>query len=75
MAYMEKCGVVMSEMSYTALARVRAANGDVDGALEWVRRMKSETPRQGSGRTRRCCAAASAEWRFEEDGERRGVAS
>lgn len=41
-AYMEKCGVALSEMSYTALARVRAANGNVDGALEWVRRMKSK---------------------------------
>ena len=33
-SYMEKHGIAMNEMSYTALARVRAASGDVDGALE-----------------------------------------
>jgi proteinaceous RNase P len=39
-AYMKERGVVMNEMTYTALARVKAASGDVDGALAAVEEMQ-----------------------------------
>lgn len=57
--YMEARRVMMSEMSYTALARVRAAAGDVEGALDAARALKEEklTPKV---RTYACALHASA---------------
>ena len=57
--YMEARRVMMSEMSYTALARVRAATGDVEGALDAARALKEEklTPKV---RTYACALHASA---------------
>lgn len=40
-AYMKKNNITMSEMSYTALARVRAASGDVEGALAAAKECKT----------------------------------
>ena len=61
--YMEARRVMMSEMSYTALARVRAAGGDVEGALDAARALKEEklTPKV---RTYACALHASAKRRI-----------
>jgi len=40
-AYMAKHGIEMSEMTYTAMVRVKAASGDVEGALEVIARAKA----------------------------------